>query len=504
MKYNKKFIHYSFLLASLFSVVILLLFTSLCMSEEENELYSGFLGIDSTGKLLIGLGIVFVLYEVITLIICLLDWKMISYEITDEGISLQKGIIFKKKVVVPYEKMHAVTVERNLFIRFFRLSTLNIDSGNAGKSHVDEIVIIESKEFIEKLEKEIKHRIALVKKGVDLNESVSEKVDEVLEDSAYKEVKDVYNKKLRKELVYGSIAFRIYGFIFFAVDLFVILAILFTEGFSLATIFIGITIFFIVLFGVSELCNLSYFIKYYNYKLEYNDEELIVSYGLFTQHRHNISRSKIKGIIIKQDVVQMKRGYASLLVEMVGLYKMTNEDSEELNNYLIPLENVSKLKEDLKELNLNYEYQEVPNNVSKKSFVHFFSIPAIIIGGIALPFIIGFINSIIAVIILGIVLIVIGVIMLFTSISKKHQGVIFDQNNLYFTTGCLIKSTFIIPWLSIVSIGIDTTPWRLKKGIVSMVIEYYATKGQTKKKVLMIEKATYEACLAHFEVVKNN
>ena len=59
MKYNKKFIYYSFLIASLFSFVFLFLFITLCMSEEENELYSGFLGIDTTSKLLIGLGIVF-------------------------------------------------------------------------------------------------------------------------------------------------------------------------------------------------------------------------------------------------------------------------------------------------------------------------------------------------------------------------------------------------------------------------------------------------------------
>ena len=499
MKYNKKFIYYSFLIASLFSFVFLFLFISLCMSEEENELYSGFLGIDSTSKLLIGLGIVFVIYEVIALIICFLDWKMINYEVTNQGVTFHKGIIFKKTIMVPYEKMHSVTVERNLFIRFFKLSSLNIDSGNAGKSHVDEIIIIDSKEFIEKLEKEIKHKVNVSKKG----EVVEETKEEIIENE-YQEVKDVYNKKLRKELVYGSIAFRIYGLIFLAVDIFTVVGITITEGFSLSTIFIGICVFFIILFVVSEFCNFGYFLKYYNYTLEYNDEEIVISYGFFTQHRHSLPRDKIKGFIIKQDVVQMKRGYGSLLVEIVGLYHASNqEEQDELNNYLIPLEDINKLKEDLKELKVNCEYQEVSNNVAKKSFIHFFSIPTIVLGFIFIPFILGFITSIVGVIILIIYLVVVLMIMLFSSVSKKHQGIIFNKNNISFTNGCLVKSNYIIPWDSVVSLEMETTPWRIKKGIVSIIVEYYATKGQTRKKVRMVDKTTYEKCIEYFEMIKN-
>lgn len=508
MKYSKKYIYYTFLIASFFSLVILGMFCSMCFDEEMIN-YSGFLGVNSSKELLLGLLIIFVIYESIAFGFCYLNWKMISFEIGEENITLKKGIIYKKKIVVPYIKMHAVTIERNLFIRFFKLSTLNIDSGNASKSHENEIVIVLDKELINNLENKIKEKITLSKglnkvKEENVLIEKEDKEKEILKEelSNNKYIDNIYNKKLRKELVFGGIGFRIYSLIMLIVTIFTIFAIIISEGFSLTTIFVGLFIYFVVLGFVSCCCELFYYTKYYNYKLEYNDDEIIVSNGLITQHRHSYSRSKIKGIILSSDVVQMKRGYGTLKVELVGL-RVSNESDDDFDNCLVPLGKIDDLKEILDKLNLNINYPEIPNNVSNKSLIHFISIPSIILFAIFLPFILSFITSYISLIILGLYLIICLIILLFKNIEKKHQGIIYDENNLYFSNGCLVKNNYLIPWKSIVSIGTFSTPFRVKKGILSINIDYYTSKGISNKKVAMVSEKTYAEILLFFENIKN-
>lgn len=508
MKYSKKYIYYSFLIASFFSLIILSMFSSMCFDEEMIN-YSGFLGVDSSKELLLGLLIVFVIYETIAFGFCYLNWKMISYEIGEENITLKKGIIYKKKIVVPYIKMHAVTIERNLFIRFFKLSTLNIDSGNASKSHENEIVIVLDKELINNLEKRIKEKITLSKSldrvkdenGLKENE---DKAKEILKEefSKNKYIDNIYNKKLRKELVFGGVGFRIYSLIMLTITIFTIFAIIISEGFSLTTIFVGLFIYFVILLVVTWFSELHYYIKYYNYKLEYNDDEIIVSNGLITQHRHSYSRNKIKGIILSSDVVQMKRGYGTLKVELVGL-GISNESDDDFDNCLVPLGKIDDLKKIMNKLDLGINYQEIPNNVSERSLIYFISIPSISLFGIFLPFILSFITTYISLIILGLYLLICLIILIFKVIEKKHQGITFDQKNLYFSNGCLVKKNYLIPWKSVVSIGTFSTPIRIKKGIVSICIDYYTSKGISNKKVYMIDEKTYAEILLFFESIKN-
>lgn len=503
MKYNKQYIKYIFTIASLFSLAILFIFLNMCLSDEEDEIFSGLFGIDSSQKLLLGLGIVFIVYEAIALVFSICYWKNISYQINDEALTLNKGIIFKNKKVVPYNKMHAVTVERNIFMRLFKLSSLNIDSGNAANSFINEIEIVDTKEKIEKLEQDIKKNISLAKKGIKVSESNTEIENEVFhkEEIKHQEIKDCYNKKVRKELVFGSISIRIYSMILFGITLFSIVAFSIVDGFSLATLFIIIFVFFIVVSVITMFVDLGYYLKYYDFKLLYNESELVVSYGFFTQHRHTIARNRIKGIVLLQDVVQIKRGYATVAVEMVGL--CNTETDDQFNNFIIPLQSIEKVKEIIKILDLNCEYKDVENNVANKSFIHFFSIPSIILSLIALPFIFAFISTTTAIIILIILLVIILFIVLLSIPTKKHQGITYDQKNLYLSNGCLTKRTVILPWTSIVSMGTISTPWRIKKGIVSIEVDFYSNKTNSQQKVLMVSQKTYAEVLLAFERLKN-
>ena len=315
-------------------------------------------------------------------------------------------------------------------------------------------------------------------------------------------IKDITNRKLLNELTYGSLGFRFIGIIFLIVDLFTIFAICVTNGFSLQTIFIGLFIYFVGFFSISRIVYWSYFIKYYNYNIVYNNNEIIIMYGLLNQHKHTLPREKIKGVCIKQDLVQIKRGFGAAFVEMVGLGVENSEDNE-AENYLIPIASKENLLLVLKELGLMNEFVNVSNNVAKKSLIHFISIPAIIITMIIFPFIISFINNIVALILFIIYVITIIILFIIKVIEKKNQGIEYDEEKLVFTNGIFVKKYYALPWSSIVSLGVFSTPWRIKKGIVSIDIDYYTHKGISKKRVYMLNQKKYAEILLFFEQIKN-
>jgi membrane protein YdbS with pleckstrin-like domain len=55
-----------------------------------------------------------------------LSYKNWSYDFTEDGLKLERGIIWKKFSTVPYEKIQNVDIERGLIARIFGFSTVNI------------------------------------------------------------------------------------------------------------------------------------------------------------------------------------------------------------------------------------------------------------------------------------------------------------------------------------------------------------------------------------------
>ncbi len=54
------------------------------------------------------------------------------YEITNEGVKLEKGIVWKKYTSIPYERVQNVDIKRGLVARMFGFSTVEIET--AGQS----------------------------------------------------------------------------------------------------------------------------------------------------------------------------------------------------------------------------------------------------------------------------------------------------------------------------------------------------------------------------------
>lgn len=57
-----------------------------------------------------------------------LTWRFYKYELRDDGFRKEHGVIWKKYVTIPYERIQNVDIYRGLLARIFGLSDLNIQT----------------------------------------------------------------------------------------------------------------------------------------------------------------------------------------------------------------------------------------------------------------------------------------------------------------------------------------------------------------------------------------
>lgn len=116
-----------FFFSGLFQLVFFMLFFSIWLVS----LLSGLRGIE-------GLGVYVSIFVIILLILILLlyiwaklSYKFYRYELTDDGFKKELGVIYKKYVTIPYERIQNVDIYRGILARVLGLSDLNIQTAGA-------------------------------------------------------------------------------------------------------------------------------------------------------------------------------------------------------------------------------------------------------------------------------------------------------------------------------------------------------------------------------------
>ena len=74
------------------------------------------------------LWIIFVLLAIIGYVWSYLTYRFYKYELRDDGFRKEHGVIYKKYVTIPYERIQNVDINRGLLARILGLSDLNIQT----------------------------------------------------------------------------------------------------------------------------------------------------------------------------------------------------------------------------------------------------------------------------------------------------------------------------------------------------------------------------------------
>jgi len=477
-RFDKGFI-YSGLLSDLFSslVIVFIFLKDFFLDDESNPE-------DIKAAIpffVIGVTVVYLCFIVYRI----LYYKTSGYELTETEIKCNRGVLFRKRSVLDYKKIHAINKKQNLFHRIFGIAILTIDSGSTNTSHQAEITIIEKDKVADALLNELN----ALKEGGTRNAESTQPKDELLfsdEDSLYSFTS---GKKMLYTLI--NIASTAFFTAVFAVLTVLVLGIcklmirqnfLGTWGQYFLYAFL-ITLGAMFIFSIFSLigCLIHSFVGYYKFKITKRGNDIQISYGLLEKHTNTFSYDRIKAVKITQGLVQRMLGFASIRLEVIGYTVDSGDDDKNAGlGVLVPFCKYDEISEILGKVLPDYvPDKKQTRSISYFSFISWFALILGIITGVVLlqatiPMLIFNVSSsvmvAVALAIVGTGAIIIVVKALSAALSYQNNGLAINNGKITAYYGGFTKNVTVFMTKNLIAAENVTTPLRQKAGITSVVM----------------------------------
>ncbi len=477
-KFDKGYIYSSLLSDLLSSLVVVFIFLKDFFLDENTKVEDKIAAIPF---FVIGFAVVYLCFIVYRI----LYYKTSGYELTENEIQCNRGVLFRKRSVLDYRKVHAINKKQNLFHRIFGIAVLTVDSGSTNTSHQAEITIIEKDKNVDALLNELN----VLKEGGTRNAESVEPKDELLlsdKDSLYR---FTTGKKMLYTLInIASTAFFTVLFGLFAIIVIGICKLMLQQNFlgTWGQYFLYaflITIGAMLLFSMFSLigCLIHSFVGYYKFKITKRGNDIQISYGLLEKHTNTFSYDRIKAVKITQGLVQRMLGFAAIRLEVIGYTNNTGDDNKNADlGVLVPFCKYEEVGEILSKVLPDY----VPDEKQTKSasyfpFVSWFLLVLGIVLGVTLilaiadmvifnvPAVVIFAVSL-AIIGVGFVILVIKVIS--AILSYQTNGLAINNGKITAYYGGFTKNVTVFNSKNLIAAENITTPLRKKAGITSLVM----------------------------------
>jgi len=89
-----------------------------------------------SGTFFVWFFIIFIVLMVLAYVVARLSYRFYKFELTDDGYRAERGIIWKRYVSIPYERIQNVDIYRGLLARLLGLSDLNIQTAGYGAAGI--------------------------------------------------------------------------------------------------------------------------------------------------------------------------------------------------------------------------------------------------------------------------------------------------------------------------------------------------------------------------------
>lgn len=496
-RFDKGYI-YSSLLSDLFSslAVVFLFLKDLLLDEETNAE-------DMIAAIPIFVIAFLVIYLCLT-VYRILYYRTSGYELTETEIKCNRGVLFRKRSVLDYRKVHAINKKQSLFHRIFGIAILTVDSGSTNTSHQAEITIIEKDKVADALLNELN----LLKEGGTRNAASTQPKDELLlsdEDSLYSFTS---GKKVLYTLI--NIASTAFFTALFAVLTIIVLGIcklmvkqsfLGTWGQYFLYAFL-ITVGTMLLFSMFSLIGylIRSFVGYYEFKITKRGKDIQISYGLLEKHTNTFSYDRIKAVKITQDLVQRMLGFASIRLEVIGYTVNSGDDDKNAGlGVLVPFCKYDEIGEILGKVLPDYVPDEKQTkSVSYFPFVSWFALILGIVTGVVLlqvilPMLIWNVSSpviaAVAFAVVGASAIILILKALSAALSYQTNGLAIRNGKITAYYGGFTKNVTVFMAKNLIATENVTTPLRQKAGITSLVM-HLKTNAQSNEVKVHIQSDT--------------
>jgi len=428
----------------------------------------------------------------------ILYYRTSGYAFTEREIRCHRGVLFRKRSVIDYKKVHAINKKQSLLHRLFGIAVLTVDSGSANTSHQAEITIIEKNTVVDALLSELN---ALKESGVrcDAGETNKEEVLLSDKDSLYRFTS---GKKMLYTLInlastacftalFAGLAIAVIGVCKGVLQLeglgtwgqYFLYAILITAG--------AILLFSIFSFIGSIVHS---FVGYYDFTVTKRDNNIQISYGLLEKHTNTFSYDRIKAVKISQGLVQRILGFASIKLEVIG-YTVSSGDSD--NNaglgILIPFCKYDEIDEILGKVLPDYiPTEKKTKSVSIFPFMSWFLLIFGITVGIILTGTVAVMKLLdapatalytVTFVTLGLTAIVILIKLASAILAYHTNGLAVENGKITAYSGSFNKNITVFMAKHLVAVETVTTPLRKKRGISSLVMHLKTNESSNEVKV---------------------
>lgn len=472
-----------------------------------------------------GLGLIFVVFLkqwvyilIIVLVllgiaISILSWKKEYMLLKGDEAHYHKGVFSKNTTIIPKKSFKSMDISQNLIERILGYKIVKIESPSreVGEEDIkmslsdEDIALLKSfafgtnKEFNKELNNE-------VSEGFDLKENI---IRESFVDSEFEKLKEDYDitlnnrkninesekvhtnnskkvnikeKKIsNKDLIlYGFTSFNLFIAIIFIFNAWgkiekfinseyvdsVINGYIANEASKIGIIF-AIVGLFLALIILKSIATVYYFVKYYNFTLLKEGENIKIKYGFFSTKEFSFKENSIKLIKLKSNPLrQLLRRYEINVV----IKGYSGEGKEQIIMY--PIGNDKEVQNIIREFIPKWSIEGDGEGIRHgKIFM------------ILKPVLIVFIISLVAYLILKVkwvwLINIISLITIPSSILKgRNINLKIEENKVRAVTGGFFRTIHILKGKDIQAVGFNTNPIQEKNNIGKIVIDYYSENSE--------------------------
>ncbi|EOU1469915.1 PH domain-containing protein [Clostridium perfringens] len=472
-----------------------------------------------------GLGIIFVVFlkqwvyiviigvVLLAIIVSILKWKKEYMLLKGDEAHYHKGIFSKNTTIIPKKSFKSMDISQNLIERILGYKIVKIESPSreVGEEDIkmslsnEDIALLKSfafgtnKEFNNELNNE-------VSEGFDLKENIirksfldseveklkgdyesnlnnsknineSEKVHTNNSEKVNIKEKKISNKDL---ILYGFTSFNLFIAIIFIFNAWgkiekfinseyvdsVINGYIANEASKIGIIF-AIVGLFLALIILKAIATVYYFMKYYNFTLSKEGENIKIKYGLFSTKEFSFKENSIKLIKLKSNPLrQLLRRYEINVV----IKGYSGEGKEQIIMY--PIGNAKEVQDIIREFIPKWSIEGQGEGIRHgKIFM------------IIKPVLIVFFISLVAYLILKVkwvlLLNIISLIIIPSSILKgRNINLKIEENKVRAVTGGFFRTIHILKGKDIQAVGFNTNPIQEKNNIGKIVIDYYSENSE--------------------------
>ncbi len=494
-RFDKGYI-YSGLLSDLFRsfVVVYIFLKDIFLNESSNP--------GDVGNAIPFFAIAFIVVYLCCTLYRILYYRTSGYVLTEKEIKCNRGVLFRKRSVLDYQKVHAINKKQNIIHRIFGIAVLTVDSGSTNTSHQAEIIIIEKDKVIDALVNELN---ALKEGGERTSESTQPEGEVLLSDSLYRFTSA---KKMLYTLInIASTAFFTAVFAVLTVIVLGICKLMLEQNFlgSWGQFFLFaflITLGAMLLLSVFSFigCLIHAFVGYYKFQIVRRGNDIQISYGLLEKHTNTFSYDRIKAVKITQGLVQRMLGFASIRLEVIGYTVNSGDDDKNAGlGVLVPFCKYDEIGEILSKVLPDYVPDEKQTrSVSYFPFVSWFALILGVVTGVVLlqtilPMLIFRISSLaiaaVVLAVIGVGVIILAVKAMSAALCYQNNGIAVNNGKITAYYGGFTKNITVFMAKNLIAAENVTTPLRKRAGITSLVM-HLKTNALSNEVKVHIQKDT--------------